>query len=107
LEYYISAVFEFTRRRVKSAFKKMTAVWEQAPFRALFADPFAEGNELEGAHHPAEALRVSDVHLPWNLRKCETLPNLDSNSRQVRLALSSLKPRLKGNEAFSNLINCC
>ena len=34
------------------------AIWELSAFRSLFADPFAEGNELEAVGHAAEALLV-------------------------------------------------
>ena len=34
-------------------------VWELSAWRSLFADPFAEGNELESASHAAEGLLVS------------------------------------------------
>ena len=38
------------------------AIWELSAFRSLFADPFAEGNELEAVGHAAEALLVRANH---------------------------------------------
>ena len=37
------------------------AIWELGAYRSLFADPFAEGNELESVSHCAEALLVRDI----------------------------------------------
>jgi hypothetical protein len=34
------------------------AIWELSAFRSLFADPFAEGNELEAPSHAAESFLV-------------------------------------------------
>lgn len=44
------------------------AIWELSAFRSLFADPFAEGNELEGVGHAAESFLVLSHVLSLQLR---------------------------------------
>ena len=52
-----------------------TPIWELSSFRSLFADPFAEGNELENAGHAAEALLVSS-RKAYTLRPSQGPPPL-------------------------------